>query len=60
MWRKAGEEERKGLQADIKQRLTKLRRAESLRKLQKKKEWERTVFLQGHIKKNPTCPPTSL
>ncbi|KAJ8352263.1 hypothetical protein SKAU_G00237390 [Synaphobranchus kaupii] len=53
LWKKATEEERDGinlLQEDLKQRLSRLRRAENLRKRRKKKEKARTDFYKHPFK----------
>ncbi|KAJ8346703.1 hypothetical protein SKAU_G00281040 [Synaphobranchus kaupii] len=53
LWKKATEEERDGinlLQDDLKQRLSRLRRAENLRKRRKKKEKARTDFYKHPFK----------
>ncbi len=53
LWRKATVEESKGinfLQEDLKHRLSKLRRAESLRMRRKKKEKARTDFYKDPFK----------
>lgn len=52
-WKKASDTEKEGLillQADIKSRLSTLRRAENLRKLRKKKEHTRTYFYKDPFK----------